>query len=242
MAKKAGKAGIPSPRAGQSAGHLLRIEFLPLKTTRSTAVQRRPAQSERKAAFFPRNVRPYGLKRLAVQTENALKEDREPPSFRYILPLRLFSPSASHCDESIGGYLFSSLLYWAFFRSYADAVILSAAVSASWRGGDRRPGGAAAPTPPGSSSRALRGTAGGRRPYDARQKGEKGRPEGKNSPVSDGCPKAGLGVVGGKGLASPLPPAPRREATRPRCRAEAAVRRTSQKKRKPISDAGSQPG
>ena len=232
MAKKAGKAGIPSPRAGQSAGHLLRIEFLPLKTTRSTAVQRRPAQSERKAAFFPRNVRPYGLKRLAVQTENALKEDREPPSFRYILPLRLFSPSASHCDESIGGYLFSSLLYWAFFRSYADAVILSAAVSASWRGGDRRPGGAAAPTPPGSSSRALRGTAGGRRPYDARQKGEKGRPEGKNSPVSDGCPKAGLGVVGGKGLASPLPPAPRREATRPRCRAEAAVRRTSQKKQK----------
>ena len=25
--------------------------------------------------------------------------------------------------------------------------------------------------------------------------------------VKDGCPKAGLGVVGGKGLASPLPPA-----------------------------------
>ena len=28
--------------------------------------------------------------------------------------------------------------------------------------------------------------------------------------VKDGCPKAGLGVVGGKGLASPLPPAARR--------------------------------
>ena len=131
-----------------------------------------------------------------------------------------------------GAALFSSLLYWVFFRPYADAVILFVVVSASWRGGDRRPGGAAAPTPPGSSSRALRGTAGGRRPYDARRKEEKGRPEGKSSPVSDGCPKAGLGVVGGKGLASPLPPAPRREATRPRCRAEAAVRRTSQKKQK----------
>ena len=71
------------------------------------------------------------------------------------------------------------------------------------------------------------------------RKGEKGKSEGKSSPVRDGCPKAGLGVVGGKGLASPLPPGPRREATRPGCRAEAAVRRTSQKKRKPISAAGS---
>ena len=42
------------------------------------------------------------------------------------------------------------------------------------------------------------------------RKGEKGKSEGKSSPVSDGCPKAGLGVVGGKGLASPLPPAARR--------------------------------
>ena len=55
------------------------------------------------------------------------------------------------------------------------------------------------------------------------RKREEGKPEGKSSPVSNGCPKAGLGVVGGKGLASLLPPAPRREATRPRCRAEAVT-------------------
>ena len=51
-----------------------------------------------------------------------------------------------------------------------------------------------------------RGTAGGRRPYDARQGGEQGTDEGRRSPVRDGCPKAGLGIVGGKGPPRPLIP------------------------------------
>ena len=38
----------------------------------------------------------------------------------------------------------------------------------------------------------------------------------------DGCPKAGLGVVGGKGLASPCPLPPAAQATQLGCRAEAA--------------------
>ena len=42
------------------------------KVKREAAAQRRPARSERKTAFFPRNDRPYGLKRAAFQTEIAL--------------------------------------------------------------------------------------------------------------------------------------------------------------------------
>ena len=43
------------------------------KVKREAAAQRRPAQSERKTAFFPRNDRPYGLKREAFQTEIVLE-------------------------------------------------------------------------------------------------------------------------------------------------------------------------
>ena len=90
----------------------------------------------------------------------------------------------------------------------AYSVILFDVVSASWRGGDRRPAGAEAPTPPGRSSRVSAGQRGGRRPYDARQGGEQGTHEGRRSLVKDGCPKAGLGVVGGKGPPRPLIPCP----------------------------------
>ena len=44
------------------------------KVKREAAAQRRPAQSERKNRVFPRNDRPYGLKRAAFQTENVLKD------------------------------------------------------------------------------------------------------------------------------------------------------------------------
>ena len=48
--------------------------FLPLKKgKREAAAQRRPAQSEWRNRVFPRNDRPYGLKRKAFQTENALE-------------------------------------------------------------------------------------------------------------------------------------------------------------------------
>ena len=36
-------------------------------------------------------------------------------------------------------------------------------------------------------------------PYDARQRGEQGRAAASLIPVRDGCPKTGMGVVGGKG-------------------------------------------
>ena len=83
-------------------------------------------------------------------------------------------------------------------------------VSAAGRGGDRRPAGAEAPTPGGRSSRATRGTAGGRTPAAARQREGRGAADVFLKSVKAGCPKAGWGVVGGKGLASPLPPAARR--------------------------------
>ena len=43
------------------------------KEKREAAAQRRPAQSERKNALFPRNDRPNGLKCKAFQAENALE-------------------------------------------------------------------------------------------------------------------------------------------------------------------------
>ena len=52
-----------------------------------------------------------------------------------------------------------------------------ASESAAWRGGDRRPAGAEAPTPPGRSSRAGRGTAGGRCPMPRDREEEGGRPK-----------------------------------------------------------------
>ena len=52
-----------------------------------------------------------------------------------------------------------------------------ACVSAAWRGGDRRPAGAEAPTPPGRSSCAERETAGGRRPLPRGREEEGGLAE-----------------------------------------------------------------
>ena len=42
------------------------------KAEREAAAQRRPAKSREMTALFPRNDRPYGLKRFAYQTEKAL--------------------------------------------------------------------------------------------------------------------------------------------------------------------------
>ena len=47
-------------------------------------------------------------------------------------------------------------------------------------------------------------------PAAARRRGGRGTADVSLKTVKAGCPKAGLGVVGGKGLASPLPPAARR--------------------------------
>ena len=59
------------------------------KVNCEAAAQRRPAQSERKTASFPRNDRPYGLKRAAFQTDIA----QEPPAR---LCLAVFSVVAPH--------------------------------------------------------------------------------------------------------------------------------------------------
>ena len=94
-------------------------------------------------------------------------------------------------------------------------------------------------------------------PYAARQRGGRGTTLADLQIVTVGCPNAGLGVVGGKGCASPLSPATsllsmpvrllrrltvtalsgrhsvaRREATTPGCRATSAGQR---KKREPCS-------
>ena len=55
-----------------------------------------------------------------------------------------------------------------------------------------------------------RGTAGVRTPAAARQRGGRRTADLFLRTVKDGCPNAGLGVVGGKGLRKPLPPAARR--------------------------------
>ena len=92
------------------------------------------------------------------------------------------------------------------FRPHAPFVILSHGVSASWRGGDRRPVGAAAPTPPGRSCRAVRGTAGGRCPMT------RDREENRAGPPPAGCPSTlaapgGDGGCRGQGAGKPLSPA-----------------------------------
>ena len=92
------------------------------------------------------------------------------------------------------------------FRPHAPSVILSHGVSASWRGGDRRPVGAAAPTPPGRSCRAVRGTAGGRCPMT------RDREENRAGPPPAGCPSTlaapgGDGGCRGQGAGKPLSPA-----------------------------------
>ena len=101
-------------------------------------------------------------------------------------------------------------------------AILSDGVSAAWRGGDRRPEGAEAPPQPGRSSRVR--DSGRATPYAVRQGGgRRGRPAEKRFP-SEKAAADGVGGCRGQGAGKPLPPAPRREATRPGGRAEAAAR------------------
>lgn len=101
-------------------------------------------------------------------------------------------------------------------------AILSDVVSAAWRGGDRRPEGAEAPPPPGRSSRVR--DSGRATPYAVRQGGgRRGRPAEKRFP-SEKAAADGVGGCRGQGAGKPLPPAPRREATTPGGRAEAAAR------------------
>lgn len=100
-------------------------------------------------------------------------------------------------------------------------AILSDVVSAAWRGGDRRPDGAEAPPPPGRSSRVR--DSGRATPYAVRQGGRgRGRPAEKSFP-SERAVADGVGGCRGQGAGKPLPPAPRREATIPGGRAEAAA-------------------
>ena len=83
-----------------------------------------------------------------------------------------------------------------------------------------------------------RGTAGVRTPAAARQRGGRRTADLFLRTVRDGCLNAGFGVVGGKGLRKPLPPAPRREATQPGCRAKAAIQWQKKKKKRGCRRAG----
>ena len=83
-------------------------------------------------------------------------------------------------------------------------------VSAAGRGGDRRPERGGISDAGRTLVPRLRGTAGVRTPAAARQRGGRGTLSARGSRVKDGCPNAGFGVVGGKGLRKPLPPAARR--------------------------------
>lgn len=63
---------------------------------REATAQRRPAQSKRKNAFFPRNTRPYGLNHKAFQTEYALRDGLGLPSF-----VSATSPGERSCAPAI---------------------------------------------------------------------------------------------------------------------------------------------
>ena len=137
-----------------------------------------------------------------------------------------------YCAESIGGKpFFPPCSKRGFALAKRGRRFRLVDVSGAGRGGDRRPewGGSS------DAGRTLvprgRGTAGGRTPAAARQGGEEGTACVTVLPVKKGCPDAGYGVVGGKGLRKPLPPAPRREATKPGCRAEAAIQRKKRKRK-----------
>ena len=107
-------------------------------------------------------------------------------------------------------------------------------VSAAGHGGDHRPAGAEAPTPPGRSSRAMRGTAGGRCPLSRGREEDGGRPEQIYRPSGMAALPRGWGSQGVRGCASPLSPAPRREATTPGCLAAAASQRKKEKEKRAI--------
>ena len=83
-------------------------------------------------------------------------------------------------------------------------------VSAAGRGGDRRPERGGSSDAGRTLAPRLSGAAGVRTPAAVRQRGGRGTLSARGSRVKDGCPNAGYGVVGGKGLRKPLPPAARR--------------------------------
>ena len=83
-------------------------------------------------------------------------------------------------------------------------------VSAAGRGGDRRPERGGSSDAGRTLAPRLSGAAGVRTPAAVRQRGGRGTLSARGSRVKDGCPNAGFGVVGGKGLRKPLPPAARR--------------------------------
>ena len=80
-------------------------------------------------------------------------------------------------------------------------------VSAAGRGGDRRPAGAEAPTPAGRSARACAGQRKADCPLPRDREEAGGETAPADWPSRMAVPNAGYGVVGGKGLRKPLPPA-----------------------------------
>ncbi len=86
-------------------------------------------------------------------------------------PLRTLRHSAgNHLRKAVFTQLpdIATLLIW------PKRFILFCRRKRGMRGGDRRPAGAEAPTPPGRSSRAMRGTAGGRCPMPCGREEEEG--------------------------------------------------------------------
>ena len=143
--------------------------------------------------------------------------------------------SPTHCTESSTESRFPGSTVW-------DAVPLAkreqrfrlADASEAGRGGDRRPerGGSS------DAGRTLvprgRGTAGGRTPAATRQGGGKGHCPCNHAARQGWLPNAGLGVVGGKGLRKPLPPAARRAGDQ--ARMPGSIRQSAAKKRKRNED------
>ena len=86
----------------------------------------------------------------------------------------------------------------------------------------------------------LRGAAGGRTPAAARQRGGRRTADLFLRTVKDGCPNAGFGVVGGKGLRKPLPPAASRAGYQAQMlgRSRQPATKKMEKSKAPTSDAG----
>ena len=84
---------------------------------REAAAQRRPAQSERKNRVFPRNARPYGLKRETFQTENALIETSSHPASWIYFP---FTTTQENNDSAGIAHLFPHATVFLSFVAAAD--------------------------------------------------------------------------------------------------------------------------
>ena len=131
------------------------------------------------------------------------------PSVRYVIPCRHSPVSASQCRDPLKEKPSSRPATTR--RPPAPGAPLHPARQRQRVMARRRspPGGAEAPTPPGRSSRVR--DSGRATPYDARQRGGQGTPEGTRSPPRMPGPRRGRGCRG-LGAAKPLPPAaaPRR--------------------------------